>query len=422
MPDFRFTPTEDQWVLLNRNERFLYAIAGIQGGKTYLGAIWSAMQISEHPTLNGLICAPTYKILQQSTLPKFFEVFPLARQWYKRGDNEIKIPNGGTVYVRSTEEPKHIEGMSIGWAWPDEIGQMKKEAHTNIQGRLSIVQGRMLGTTSPYALNWLYTDIYKPWAQGRLTDTFIHQWRSIDNPYFPKDEYERAKGAYDRRTFARRYEGKFEKMEGLVYEEFDIDRNVISALPPTKTKGSPFVANYVGGVDFGYNNPSCILAAHVTRDGEWYFVDEWYQTGKTTPEIIEKCKGWEVEHGTRYWYPDPAEPDRIEEMKRAGLYVRDVSKNITDGINSVRQLFREKRIFIMNTCPSLVEELSTYHYPEPTGIGAELEKPVKMHDHAVDAMRYMIHSFQPSVIDDLRQKMRSRLQSRRSQPRAYQFE
>ena len=422
--DIIFTPTKDQYHLLSRPERFKFAIAGVQGGKTWLGAMWATMKVAEFPAHNGLIAAPTYKILQQSTLPKFFELFPQSKAWWKKGDSEIHLPGGGIIFLRSTEEPKHIEGMTVAWAWFDEIGQMKYDAWINVQARIATMQGDFMGTTTPYALNWLYREIYRPWKDGLLEDTYIHQWRSVDNPYFPKAEWDRAQSTMDARTFARRYEAKFEQMEGLVYEEFDPRFHVIDELKGTLTLGSPLLKIQVGGIDFGYNNPSAMLAAYITNDDHWFIVDEWYYTQKTNSEIIEKAKQWEVEHGIRFWYPDTAEPDRLEEMRRAGMYIRETSKKMDEGINSVRQLLKEKRISIVrSTCPNLLEELSTYQYAEPTGEGTQEEKPVRNQaDHALDALRYMIHSHQPSSADMAREKMRNRPEVRERRARTYQFD
>ena len=63
--------------------QFAAAVAGVQSGKTFLGAYWSLKKIQEFPKQNGLIVAPTYKILQAATLNKFFQVMPSLRKYYK---------------------------------------------------------------------------------------------------------------------------------------------------------------------------------------------------------------------------------------------------------------------------------------------------------------------------------------------------
>jgi phage terminase large subunit len=61
-------------------------------------------------------------------------------------------------------------------------------------------------------------------------------------------------------------------------------------------------------------------------------------------------------------------------------------------------------LYIFDTCTNLLEEMTTYRYPElrpnQEGKRAENEKPVKVDDHALDALRYMIVDLpEPYVID-----------------------
>ena len=324
-------------------------------------------------------------------MPKFFELNPDLKRFYKKSDSEIEVPKRGKIFIRSTENPNVIEGMTLRWIWPDEAGQMKLEAWINFQGRLSILKGSMFATTTPYTLNWLYSDFYEQWKKGNQ-DYLVIQCRSCDNPYFPKEEYDRVKSTMDARTFRRRYDGLFEKMEGLVYDDFG-SQDIIE----------PKVIQFkevIAGIDWGYNNPSAIAILGVSHDNEFYLIDEYYKSGKTTQEIIEKCKYFRETHKVRFWYPDPAEPDRLEEMRRAGLYPREVNKgkdSITKGIDALRSIIRANRFKVFNTCRYSLDEFSMYHYPEEKE-GSIDEDPVKENDHLMDAIRYAIYTYQPKKI------------------------
>ena len=61
-----------QYDAFNFDTQYAAVIAGVQSGKTFLGTYWAARMIAEHPKEDGLITAPTYKILHHATLPKFF--------------------------------------------------------------------------------------------------------------------------------------------------------------------------------------------------------------------------------------------------------------------------------------------------------------------------------------------------------------
>ena len=99
------------------------------------------------------------------------------------------------------------------------------------------------------------------------------------------------------------------------------------------------------------------------------------------------------------WYPDPAEPDRLEEMRRAGLYPREVNKgkgSIIKGIDVVRSLIRENRFKVFNTCPHTIDEFSVYHYPEEGS--SRDEEPVDEYNDALSAIRYATYTYQPIKI------------------------
>lgn len=382
-------PHKYQAEALLAKERFIAIVAGLQSGKSVAGAIWSRIQFDANPNDSGLIAAPTYKILTQSTLPKFFEINPDFKRFYKKGDNEIVIPDRGTIFIRSTENPNVIEGMTLKWAWFDEAGQMKLDAWINIQGRLSILQGRLFISTTPYTLNWLYTDFYEAFKKG-VPEYKIVQFRSCDNPYFPKEEYDRVKRTMDARTFRRRYDGLFEKMEGLVYDDFGLQDIIEPRVIPYK--------EVIAGIDWGYNHPAAIGIIGITHDNEYYLIDEYYKSGKTTAEIIERCKYFADTHKVRFWYPDPAEPDRLEEMKRAGFHPREVIKNkgsVIKGIDTVRSLIRANRFKVFNTCKYALDEFSLYSYPSED---EKDEEPIKENDDMMDAIRYAIYTYQPQRI------------------------
>ncbi len=91
------------------------------------------------------------------------------------------------------------------------------------------------------------------------------------------------------------------------------------------------------------------------------------------------------------FYPDPAEPDRNEELRRAGLIPREVSKDVEAGINSIRELLKTNRLYIHSSCVNLISEFETYSYPEKQLNKNENENPIKENDHALDAIRYVLY-------------------------------
>jgi len=379
---------EEQFDAFNFTTQFGAVIAGVQSGKTFLGAHWAGNKITKFPDKNGLICAPTYKILQQSTLEKFFQVWPELRKYYKEQKGVIELPSGGKVFCRSADQPLGIEGMTIYWAWLDEAGMMPRLIWAIVRSRVSLTSGQVLITTTPYNLGWLYQEFYIPWKEKRDKDLSVFTWRSIDNPFFPKEFALKEKGRLRTEEFARRYEGEFRKMEGLVY---DLPPEQI--IPPLEniTRKAEFIG---AGIDWGFRNPAAI-GVGALYDNAWYVIGDWKETEKTTAEIIQILKNQISEFRIQRIYPDPAEPDRIKELKDAGINVADTNKDIKGGISTIQQKIKDKRFFVFNTCQNFLDEINSYHYPEGQEGKPFKDEPEKINDHLMDAMRYLIHSYQP---------------------------
>lgn len=376
-----------QYDAFNFTTQFGAAVAGVQSGKTFVGSYWSAKKIQEFPDKSGLIVAPTYKILQQATLPKFFQALPGLRKYYKEQKGQIELPSGGTVFVRSADNALGIEGITAHWVWLDEGGMTSQLTWTVLRSRVSMTGGQIFITTTPYNMGWMYKDFYKPWKDKIDPSLSFYTWRSIDNPQYPKDYFEAERRRLTPQEFARRYCGEFQKMSGLIW---DLPQELI--VPPVDVKLKTEVR--IMGVDWGFRNPAGVIVIYV-RDNCFYVVDEWKQAERTNEEIIQVLNNKISEHRVLKTYPDPAEPDRIEECKRKGIAVYEANKDVLGGISFIQTLINEKRLFVSENCKELIDEMSMYHWIEVDADKQPKEEPEKSNDHLCDALRYAIYSYKP---------------------------
>jgi PBSX family phage terminase large subunit len=368
-----------QFEAFNFKTQFGAAKAGVQSGKTFLGSVWAGKKIQEFSKGVGIIGAPTYKILQQSTLPKFFQNFPQLRKYYKESKGVIELPTGGVVYCRSFESPLGVEGITANWIWLDEAGQMAYLAWTIVKSRVAMTGGQIFISTTPYTLNWLYQEFYLPWLRKEDNRLSVFTWASIDNPNFPKEHFDAEKKRLSPAEFARRYEGEFTKMEGLVYE---LHKEQIIAPRVINVKDT------ILGLDFGFHNPAAGAVIKIDNDNNYFITDEYYKAGKVQDEIEDDLRKLQDAGSFHQVYPDPVEPDRVEAMKRHGFYTREVDKNVILGIDRVRELIRKRQLFVFDNCKNTIDEFNSYHY-DPEKLK---EEPVKENDHLMDAIRYAIYN------------------------------
>ncbi len=369
--------------------QFCAAIAGVRGGKTYVGAAWAGYKIATSQG-NGLICAPDYKTLHDATLDTFFKIFPTYRKFYKEQKSIISLPDK-TIFLRSLDDPLSAEGLTVDWFWADEAGKYKLLAWHSLRSRVSLTKGQGLLTTTPYNMGWLYNELYLPWQNKTDKDFTVVSWASVENPYFPQEVYDAEKKRLRPEEFKRRYEGGFSRMQGLVYnlQSWHIVDDV------------PERADYtLAGIDWGWTNPAAIIVIKFYQ-GQYTIVDEWYEVGQTTGKIIDKAIELKNKWGINRFYADAANPEKIAEANiNTGLNVLAYEKkkdSISFGVSHINNLLLENGLQVKRGLKDTIAEFESYQYPEPDGSGLiKKDEPMPFNNHLMDAMRYAIMGYMPA--------------------------
>jgi PBSX family phage terminase large subunit len=387
---------QEAWDALEDEKiREVALLAGIQSGKTSFGALATTKKIgvlrNKHKDCNFIVAADTYKTLSQSTVPTLLKFTNQGLGIYNQQRQEIELKGGGKIYLRTSTDPWSVEGIpNCAFAWVDESGKCSKLFQTNILGRVARLSGQALYTSTPYAMNWLYHDVEKPFLSGERKDIHLVRFSSADNPSFPREEFERQRQILDSRMFRMKYMGVHERMQGLVYETPD-DVFVEADQLPKNTR-------YFAGVDWGFaqGHEFAIVVRAITIDGYRYEVDEYKSAGLDPQQQVDACKAKAGIWGIERFFCDPARPDMIASMNKAGLkstgfHVGNESyKPLIPGINKHYELIKSGKYKIWRSkCPHLTDELETYHWPEYHDDKEPKEVPVAINDHCLDAARYL---------------------------------
>jgi hypothetical protein len=398
------------------DKKILAALTGIQFGKTTIGAI--RMKVAMHrctdPEDAFIIAAPTYKIMQQSTLPAFLRLM-VGLGTYSKSDGVFTTRWGTKCYMRTATEPDSIVGITnVRHIWVDEAGKVSLYFWENVQARSAFRDCPIDLTSSPYTLNWLFKEIVRPKQKDKaaLAHADLVQAASWENPYMPAGMIEHARQTMDARRFNALFGGKWERMAGLVYDCFDEIENQVEA------SALPDGTRYVGGIDWGYTEPFVLKVRGITPTGQHYGVSEFYKSGLTingiAPVVIQMARI----HGMTHIYAGPDQPGYIEELNRLlrAANVRCVvvasDNDVRVGIDRHYELLKTRRLrYFRGTHPYTLDEYDTYHYPAPEDLqpdeDAKDAKPVFQNDHALDADRYISISttlaskrYQAAVADD----------------------
>jgi len=370
-------------------KRFIMFCAGVQSGKTTFGSVWIINEGEVRGPGDYLIIAPTYKILQQSTMQKFQEIAPRGWGIFNKAESTFRTRDGRTFFLRSADKPESIEGITANAIWADEASLMKPDIWVMMQGRVSRTRGRILMTFTPISLNWVHHEIEadKARRKGALlrgedpeasSDIEFIRFRSVDSPYFPKEEFERARQTMPMHTFQLRYEGIFGKAEGLIYSDFE-DYMIV------EPKAIPREWRIAGGMDFGQFNPFVALKGAIDPKTDClYIYDEYYQARKTYDEHKER-----LSHDVTY-YADPSGAQDIEELRARDFDVQPANNDVSTGINAVTERIKTGRLKVFKNCVNVIDEMALYQWERNKSTGEWKDKPLKQNDHCMDALRYMV--------------------------------
>jgi len=368
-------------------------LSGIQFGKSTVGAV--RMKIAMHTYTSEddafVVAAPTYKIMQQSTLPAFLKIMDGCGT-YNKVDATFRVKGGGICYFRTATEPDSIVGITnVRHIWIDEAGKVSLYFWENAIARAAFRDCPIDLTSSPYALNWLFKDIVKPIMKDRFSrpDVELIQAASWENPLFPKASVDHARLTMDPRRFRAMFGGIWEKMTGLVYDCFDDDENVCE--PFTLPTGSVFH----GGIDWGWTNPFALVVRGITPDDKHFQTFEFYRTTQTMAQKIEVGRQAKAIFGVKSFYADPSYPEAIQAFNEAGLTCIPADNSIQAGIDVHYELVKTRRYKVFRgTSPHTIDEYESYHWPEEKLDVApdrdiKEQTPVKQNEHSMDANRYV---------------------------------
>ena len=81
----------------------------------------------------------------------------------------------------------------------------------------------------------------------------------------------------------------------------------------------------------------------------------------------------------------------IAELKERGYTIKKAKNDVLDGIRFVASLLNQDLIAISDQCPNTIKEFRSYIWDQKASEHGE-DKPVKQHDHAMDALRYFCYT------------------------------
>jgi len=381
--------------------RYSAYIGGFGSGKTHVLILQS---LRESRTVSrGLIGAPTYKMLEDTTQRKFFDLCPSS--WiadFNKTKNKMHLRNGTEILFRSLEHWERLGGLELDWFGIDEVGEVKELSFRRLQGCLRKHRGKGFGAGNPAGpAHWsyhyfvelakMYPEVYK-----------LVQATSYENLFLPKAYAKDMDISFGIGTpYHQRYVlGEFAAFEGAYWSNFDpryyedgghkLHMNQI-------TKLSTATPRWGKVVDFGFEHPFVCLW-YVTDGQIIIFFDEYYQAHGLIKWHCLQIKEHEKRHQEVFGVHNvgPAYTDH-EAVSRAeiaaaqdgagnaiGFDCIPTEKRVMESILLVQTLFGSRRLFITDQCVNTLKEVPSYR-AKGNVVG---EEPLREQDDTCACLRY----------------------------------
>lgn len=146
------------------------------------------------------------------------------------------------------------------------------------------------------------------------------------------------------------------------------------------------------GVDFGWNDPTTVIAVYEDEDGALFLKQCIYQSQLPVPALIERCKS--LPDGL--FVCDNARPEIIAEMQSNGLRAIPSNKTAGEKMNGKRyniELVSRRKIHYTRDSKELEQEFLTYAWRKKRS-GETIDEPNDGNDHAMDAIAYAVRDME----------------------------
>jgi hypothetical protein len=391
LPKFKLSP--GQSLLWKSDKRVLCGVAGAQGGKTSLLVRWIKREILRHhgKGYNYILIGPTFRIIQQSLIPSWMQVSLGLGGTINRQDAAYNLPDGGTLFFRSSTDPDSVIGTpDVKAVGIDEAGKVSRGAYLAAVERCARLQGRICLITTPYALNWIVRDVIHPFERGEREDIFYTRWTSADNPTYPKEEFERLRLQLPARIFRMRYEGFHDKAEGLIFEDWSEDNWVHPfQVPKWKT---------VGGIDWGFDHPMALVVRVITPEKECFTVSIFKKAGLSIYQQMDVIEAKTKAFGVDFWSCGHDRPEMIAELNKRGIrafpyFTMNLNlREVNSGNARHAELIKSRQLKAfkgIDQWQELEDEYQTYIWDkDETEEWRGRERPINENDDLMAAERY----------------------------------
>lgn len=376
----------------------IIADGSIRSGKTVSMALsfvmWAMESFAEQ---NFAMCGKTIGSFRRNVL--LVLKLMLRSRGYNlkdhRADNMIEIRFGDRVnyfYIFGGKDESSqdlIQGITLAGVLFDEVALMPESFVNQATGRCSVSGSKFWFNCNPDGpYHWFKTNWIDRAAEKGLL--YLH-FTMDDNLSLTEHIKKRYASLYSGVFFQRYILGLWVVAEGIIYDMFSEEKHVKEA-----SAGSE-AAKYYVSCDYGTQNATVFLMWQSGSDGKWYCIDEYYYSGreettqKTDNEYADDLEAFIDSRKIEAVIIDPSAASFIALLRKRKIKVIKARNDVLDGIRFVGTLLNLETIYFLRKCTNTIKEFGSYIWDAKACERGE-DKPIKQHDHAMDAVRYFCYT------------------------------
>lgn len=348
-----------------------------------------------------------------------------------RADNLVVISRGETVnhfYIFGGKDERSqdlVQGITLAGVFFDEVALMPESFVNQATGRCSVEGSKYWFNCNPdgpyhwFKVHWIdvatgyigrqrTAEIRKRAQEKGETDglkeiLYLH-FTMDDNLSLSEKIKARYRSMYTGVFYRRYILGLWAMAEGIIYDMFYTARHVLSNLSDLDQYQITMCPAIYGTQNATY---SCCGVKNVPGGGcavrEYYYSGRDEERQKTDTEYADDLKQWLDGIKPVKIIIDPSAASFIAELKKRGYTIRKAKNDVLDGIRFVASLLNQEKIAVSDQCPNMIKEFGSYIWDQKASEHGE-DKPIKQHDHAMDALRYFCYTIirKPGSIDILK--------------------
>lgn len=408
MEGITYDPLPSQ-LAFHRSESAFKGFSGPVGsGKSAALCYEAVRQATANPGCTGLLAAPTYGMLNDTTQAMLLSMLDREDLSYRyRRTNQIVYLEKfrATILLRSLDRPDRLRGTNLAWFGLDELSYVKEDSWLRMTARLREPRATRLcgfAVWTPKGHDW----VHRRFVAEAANEYFCVQARPFENTYVlagAPDYYDRLKSVYDKNFYRQEVLGEYLNVrEDRVYHEFERTEHLKTLeYDPSKT--------LLWSLDFNVNPMSSIIAQ---KHGEClHVIDEISLSLATTDQAGEEFAARYGGHrggieifgdasGNARKTISNSDYDLLNQtllkrgikffQKRVPRHNPPVSRRLAKVNALLRNAEGDTRLQIDQRCKELIKDMEEVTYKAGTAVMDKNRDPKRT--HMADALGYLIWS------------------------------